>query len=39
VDAAKAEKDMKLKLEIIRRLSNMTTTCQAATDYLTDLLK
>jgi len=38
VDVAKAEKDMKLKLQIVSRLSNMTSTCQAATEYLQELL-
>ncbi len=38
VDVAKAEKDMKLKIQIVQRLSNMTTSCPAATEYLTELL-
>jgi hypothetical protein len=38
VDVAKAEKEMKLKLDIVGRLSNMTKSCPAATEYLTELL-
>jgi hypothetical protein len=38
VDVAKAEKDIHLKLQIVRRLSEMTTSCPAATEYLTELL-
>ncbi len=38
VDVAKSEKDMKMKLRLIERLSNMTRNCQAATDYLTEIL-
>jgi hypothetical protein len=38
VDVAKAEKDVKLKLRIVERLSGMTKSCPAATDYLTELL-
>lgn len=39
VDVAKAEKDLKLKLHIVERLSSMTKSCPAATEYLTELLK
>lgn len=38
VDVAKSEKDIKLKLRIVQRLSTMTTSCPAATEYLTELL-
>jgi hypothetical protein len=38
VDVAKAEKDLKLKLHIVERLSSMTKSCPAATEYLTELL-
>ncbi len=38
VDVAKAEKDIHMKLRIVERLSNLAKSCQAATDYLTELL-
>lgn len=38
VDVAKTEKDVHLKLQIVQRLSGMTKSCPAATDYLTELL-
>lgn len=38
VDIAKSEKDIKLKLRLVQRLSSMTTSCPAATEYLTELL-
>jgi hypothetical protein len=38
VDVAKAEKNLQLKLRIVQRLSNMTSSCPAAAEYLTELL-
>jgi aromatic ring hydroxylase len=38
VDVAKSEKDLKLKMRLVERLSNMTRTCQAANDYLVEIL-
>jgi TolA-binding protein len=38
VDVAKAEKDVHFKLRIVERLSGMTKSCPAATEYLTELL-
>jgi len=38
VDLARAEKDTKMKLAIVERLSNMTKSCPAATEYLTEIL-
>ena len=38
VDVARSEKDIKMKLRLVERLSNMTRSCQAASDYLTELL-
>jgi tetratricopeptide (TPR) repeat protein len=38
VDVAKSEKDLKLKVRLVERLSNMTRTCQAANDYLVEIL-
>jgi hypothetical protein len=38
VDVSKAEKYIKMKLRIVERLSNMTKSCPAATEYLTELL-
>ena len=38
VDVAKSEKDLKLKMRLVERLSGMTRNCQAATDYLTEIL-
>jgi tetratricopeptide (TPR) repeat protein len=39
VDVAKSEKNLQLKLRIVQRLSNMTSSCPAASEYLTELLK
>jgi hypothetical protein len=38
VDVAKSEKDLKMKMRLVERLSSMTRSCQAASDYLTELL-
>jgi TolA-binding protein len=38
VDVARSEKDLKMKMRLVERLSNMTRTCQAANDYLVEIL-
>jgi HEAT repeat protein len=38
VDVAKSEKDIHMKMRLIERLSNMTRSCQAANDYLMEIL-
>ncbi|HUB77837.1 MAG TPA: hypothetical protein VMB03_03520 [Bryobacteraceae bacterium] len=38
VDVARSEKDIKLKMRLVERLSGMTRSCQAATDYLQEIL-
>jgi hypothetical protein len=38
VDVARSEKDIKMKLRLVERLSNLTRSCQAASDYLTEIL-
>jgi TolA-binding protein len=38
VDVARSEKDIHMKLRLVERLSNMARSCQAASDYLTELL-
>ena len=39
IDMARAEKDPKLKLRIVERLSNMAGRSKEAADYLAELLK
>lgn len=38
VDVAKSEKDLHMKMRIVERLASMTRSCQAATDYLQEIL-
>jgi hypothetical protein len=39
VDIARAEKDTRMKLRIVERLSNMANKSKEAQDYLEELLK